>query len=411
MSPPAMERLLSDVFDLLPLNRRDLGCVALVSTKLRDTVREVRQRKGSARGVDAYIDALAGPRFQALESLHLTCLDIHADPPVPVPRDMPRLRSLRVENFKPTPGVWALVASRAPALVSLRLQPVYTTRNQETVHAGIEALLASDLAARLVKLHIRGLGLGSWSEEVEAVSLPRVTDLALTRCSVAVRPGGLHAPSLRVACLDRPQQLSERSRRGVTALTWPDVRRHRWAHAGFDALESLTLLFLDLSEHDTPGLMESLRVLPASLRALTVRLDFWRLSGTDPKFRFGATTPPLTHMRGLRDLSVIMSFPVAGTEDLLTGGLLGAPTTLRHVTLQAPDHPAKALQHEYEAYLADGGDNDAELEYLQAEIWRLDRRRRLAGEAVRAALAAFPHAHFSFRGFYVFVPDERITVM
>lgn len=388
---------------------------------LRDAVAAVRCRDGVTISERA-LDMLRFPRYELMSRLRVRGSRdpwSSAPSPCPVPRAMPHLRVLAVDGCRvPT---WGDVVTRAPGLRELVVRPAYGCL---TYRHHLESCL--DLVARapgwrhLTRLELRGddgpvlvrymvfpdpVSLAFQALcRLPPVVLPSLLEVAVTGRQVCP---AVDAP-LRVAVLDDPDDVAASMVARMGPLARPTLRRLTWSlcssgvgalaslHA-FAALNDLHLTIRDVWDADVfSAATHALAQLPPGLTSLGLAFGMDRMAGLDPELRCDAC--PLAHLAGLRELSVTLSFPARGCEDLVAG-LLGAPPTLRVARVHAQHGPAWPQRAELHDLLAtpEFDDPDA-IEALELEIEAIEAACRLGPGCLDAARARFPAAVLDVRG-------------
>lgn len=412
-----MESLPVDVLALMGLDMPSLAALACTSRTMRDSVADVMCRQGLALPEQYVVSALAHPRFGAMRSL---CLNGPCRPhsmaasPVPVPRDWPCLRDLHLRACRPyDPQFWTLIATRAPNLARLVVEPVFHIPNYNVVMDSCDRMMrALPSLPHLTTLSVCGTGLALSQTPCEIEGrLPAIRHLTITGRQLYPR---IDAPldtavleESDVPCVGMVQGLGP-SAHGMSQLTW-SVPIATWIPVAPTLSRFCCLTRLDVTVRNircvgSLGLaLETLGHVPASLTHLAVSLEFGLLSGEDPFVDFDVA--PLRHLGILKELAVCLTFPTQGCGPLVSH-LLGVPassptSSLQRATLRALHGPADRLKHVRDvAYDEEQADpEDSEMILLEEEIEDIEANAVVPTDFVVEALTRFPHTHFVVDGF------------
>lgn len=429
-----IETLPHHILDALPLSDQDLCSLSLVSRALRDSVAAVRCIRGIS--IDQrHITCLLHDRYTNMTRLTIRGKTAQA-PHVLVPRHAPWLTTLvmRPGWMPDDPKVWATVFHNAPRLTSLKLHPNFHWDNYANDLLTL-ARVASLGAGQLTHLHFEGSRPNRLRYMAPGCMTAREQDIIPAIVALCTAEP-IHLPHLRTlsisggqaflavdaplvdATIEEPKdatkgwctvpRLGATARATLETLSWTVPAGLRASLFAFEKLRCLKVYIEDIhTARDFELELEALSCLPSGLVDLTVGLGFDTLMGKDAELRFDVE--PLSHLRNLKDIWVVVSFPTPGSTDLVRG-LLGVPkcAPLKRIWIMCNEGAASDLKMEYASLLREDADpDDTTMIELMEDIQEREEDSTLITEDVLDLLAAFPSAKVRLAGFHVY--DELVN--
>lgn len=409
----------------IPLDRQDLGALALTCRQLRDAVAGVLCAKGVSVGQSSASVLSERRRWEKILSLR-----VHGMPrrygipesklPVLEPLRLGWLTSLTLHHCHLPRGgspFWPAVFEYCPRLTSVSVTGDFFMGNyaDDLNHT---ADLVVHGAPRLHRLDVQGNWLVihplGWTAELDDIlkATARVygmkpvesTTLRYYRAACKQAPLGVDAP-LDTLEIEEPSEPPY-----VVARMGPLVKQHvqkmTWKHSypSFDAgllapYQALRALDLQIDGSTTPArlnhCLKTLAGLPRGLRNLTMKLELWAMRTLETDIVWGR---PLQHLDALETLDIRMLFPPSSVAGLLGEWLGAGGPSLRRVEVTFEEPVSRgyeyAIQHLIQEEEADPED---EIVTELREAWAR-AEQPVAGGHLSAWLLRHPGATAVVRG-------------
>lgn len=422
-----METLSHYIIDMLPLDHTDLRTLNQVSRAMRDSVAAVRCMRGVRVHQRDASCVLHNHRYTDLTKLEI--FGDTRDPPVPVPRRLPRLTTLVMRNcwMPEDPEYWATVFCNAPRLTSLKLFPPFHRDNYANDLLTI-ARVASLGAGQLTNLHFQGaLGktLRYWAPGcmvpqeqavipalVTLMTTPPISMPGLRTLVIRGRQAFLAVDAPLVEAIIEepadaakgwctlPKLLGSAAQATLDRLFWRVPAGMRVSLAAFHNLRTLDLVVNGIqTARELQMELESLRSLPDGITHLHLHFEFW---GMAREARPAYTNDALSCLRNLEQLRIIVSFATLGCGCLVRD-LLGVPpcAPLNRIVLTAYEGAAQQFEREYEDLLRyeDADPYDDDMRALRQTIQDIRLQSCVATSDVHRVLDTYPRAKISIDGF------------